>query len=124
MSTKLLNEDTFALLPDSVKSFLELVQHVSDSATAKTKKNIKTKLEKVNGFIEIPEKKKEIGDQFAQALVKNADMKVIAARCEEIMQSGALPRVEKNNGQIKISSCFHMTIYIDIVIRSYMDNHN
>jgi hypothetical protein len=76
------------LLPDPVRRFIELVQYVSDIAIARTRKDIVSELEEVEGFIEVPEKKQEIAKRFAQALIENADMEVIVARCEGLMRPG------------------------------------
>lgn len=61
------------------------------------KKVIESQLGRVKGFIEVPEKKKEIADLLAETLIGNKDMKIVIAKCEELIQSGVLPEQEKLN---------------------------
>lgn len=95
LSTEFYNKENVSILPDPVKRLLEHVQTVSDGATAKTKKDIESKLEKVEGFLEVQDKKKEINAQLTEALAENKDMKVIISKCEELMQSSVLPEAKQ-----------------------------
>ncbi len=76
---------------------MERIQAISDAATAKTKNDIRSKLARVDGFLEVPSKKKEIAIQLTEVLAKDEDMKVVAAKCEELMKSGVLPDIKKDN---------------------------
>ncbi|MGH9977848.1 MAG: hypothetical protein ACRD8Z_18735, partial [Nitrososphaeraceae archaeon] len=97
ISTEFCDKDALDILPDSVKKFLERIQAISDAASAKTKNDIKSKLARVEGFLEVPSKKKEIAIQLTEVLAKNEDMKVVVAKCEELMKPGILPEVMKDN---------------------------
>jgi hypothetical protein len=88
---------TIEILPDPVKNLFEYVQIVSDRATKEVKKDIESNLEKVEGFIQVQNKKKEIRVQLAKALAENKDMKVISLKCEELMNSDILPAKNINN---------------------------
>lgn len=95
LSTEFYNMENIEILPDPVRRFFERVQTVSDGATAKIKKDIESKLEKVEGFLEIQDKKKEINAQLTEALAENKDMMVIISKCEELMQSSVLPEAKQ-----------------------------
>ena len=95
LSTQFYNKDNISILPDPVKRLFERIQAVSDEATAKIKKDIESKLEKVEGFIEVQNKKKEIHTQLREALAQNNYMKIIISKCEELMQPGVLPEPEQ-----------------------------
>jgi len=73
------------------------LQTLTDAATSKTKNDIKPELEKVEGFLEVQYKKKEIATQLTEALAEDEDMRVIVAKCEELMRPGVLPRVRQVN---------------------------
>lgn len=98
LSTELYNEDNVSMLPDPLKRFFEHVQTISDAATEEIKNYIESDLEKVEGFLEVQQKKKEIATQLTETLVENEDMKEIIGKCQELMQPGVLPEVkEKDN---------------------------
>jgi hypothetical protein len=79
------NEDNFDIIPDAVRRLLAHVQDVANVATEDEGITIKSQLQEVEGFIEVPEKKKEILHQLAKVLREDKDMKVIIANCEELM---------------------------------------
>lgn len=95
LTTEFFNQENVLMLPSSVRKLFEYVQNVSDVATAKTKVDIKTKLEKVNGFIKVEDKKEEILEQFTEALVEDNDMGVVSSICDELMRPGVLPQVKR-----------------------------
>ncbi|MGH9986601.1 MAG: hypothetical protein ACRD8W_21875 [Nitrososphaeraceae archaeon] len=93
-------QDKDRLIPNDaepVKMFLERLQTLTDAATSKTKNDIKPELEKVEGFLEVQYKKKEIATQLTEALAEDEDMRVIVAKCEELMRPGVLPGVRQVN---------------------------
>jgi hypothetical protein len=85
------------MLPDPVKDLLERIQNVSEVAIMTTKKDIKSQLEKVDGFLDVQMKKREIARHLTDAIAENEDMKVIATKCEELMRPGVLPDVKQDN---------------------------
>jgi hypothetical protein len=95
LSTDFFNHENVLMLPVSVRKFFEYVQNVSDAATTKTKWDTEHQLEKVNGFINIQEKKKGILEQFTESLVEDKDMGVVSSKCDELMRPGALPKVKR-----------------------------
>jgi hypothetical protein len=103
LTTEFFNQEDVLILPSSVRKFFEYIQNVSDMATAKTKVDIKSKLEKVNGFIKVQEKKNEISKQFTEALLKNKNMGVVSSKCDELMRPGVLPQVKRGTHSNKKS---------------------
>lgn len=86
ISFEFYNRDTIDILPETIRNFFERVQTISEVAAAKRKKDIEFKLQKVEGFLEVETKKKEIATQLKDVLAENEVMKVIAAKCKELMQ--------------------------------------
>lgn len=97
ISTEFYNKDIAEFLPDPIRRFLERTQAISNAAAAKKKREIKSQLEKVEGFLEVEPKKKEIVKQLTEALAEDEDIKVLSSACEELMRSGILPEVNKND---------------------------
>ena len=94
ISTEFYNKDITEFLPDAIRRLLERIQAISNAAAAKKKNDIKSQLEKVEGFLEVEPKKIEIVKQLTEALAEYEDMKVIAMKCKELMRSGVLPEVK------------------------------
>lgn len=93
LSTEFHNKENIEILPSSIRTLFERIQTVSDQATAKLKKDIESRLEKVEGFIQVQDMKKEIHTQLMKALAENSDMKAISLKCEELMKPDALSKV-------------------------------
>ncbi|MGC1133753.1 MAG: hypothetical protein WA941_13085 [Nitrososphaeraceae archaeon] len=106
ISTELFNKDNFDLLPEPVKKFLTVVQNVTDEATSEVKETIETELSSVEGFIEVPDKEKEIADHLTEAISENEKMKEISSECESSLTIGAMAdiideteKAEEDNGE-------------------------
>ena len=98
VSTELFNRDNFDLLPASVKKFLTVIQNVTDKATCEAKQTIETELSKVEGFLEVPEKEREIADKLTEAISENEEMKLISSDCEYSTTVGAMADIiDKTN---------------------------
>ena len=57
--------------------------------------HIELRLEKVEGFLDVQDKKREIYSQLTEVLAENKDMKVIISKCEEMMQSDVQSEAKK-----------------------------
>jgi hypothetical protein len=90
ISTELFNKDNFDLLPESIKKFLTVIQNITDKATSEVKETIETELSDIEGFIEVPEKEKEIADRLTEAISEDEKMKVISSECEDSLTVGAM----------------------------------
>jgi hypothetical protein len=90
LSTKFYDKDAIKILPDPIRRLLEQIQIISDAAAAETKNKIRSELTRVEGFLEVPNRKNEIKTQLAQSLLENENMKTITKRCEELMRSTVL----------------------------------
>ena len=101
LSTEFYNGENIKILPDSVKRFFDHVQTVSDTAIAETKKDIESKLEKVEGFLEVQDEKKEIYTQLTGVLAENKDMRVIISKCEEMMQPDTRSEAKQTSGDVR-----------------------
>lgn len=73
------------------------IQTISDTATAKITNELKSQLKEVEGFLEVQRKKEEIAAQLTEAIAKNKDMKMIIARCKELMRPSALTEINQDN---------------------------
>ncbi len=95
LTTELFNQEDVLILPSPVRKFFEYIQKITDAATAKTKKDIETRLEKVIGFIIVEDKEEEILKHFSEALAEDKDMGIVSSKCDELMRPGVLPQVKR-----------------------------
>lgn len=77
------NYDRAIDLSTDVRRFLGHVQTVSNEASTNIKNDIKSKLEKVEGFLNVQDEKEKIYAQLAESLAENKDMEVIISRLDE-----------------------------------------
>jgi hypothetical protein len=96
LSAEFYNRNAIDILPTPVRWLLEHLQIVSDAAVAKTTNEARSKMTRVEGFLEVQYKKKEFKKELAKSLVENEDMKLIVTKCEELMRS-ELRRVGDDN---------------------------
>lgn len=97
ISTQFYNDESINILPDPIKSLFKHIQTISDTATAKITNELKSQLKEVEGFLEVQRKKEEIAAQLTEAIAKNKDMKMIIARCKELMRPSALTEINQDN---------------------------
>jgi hypothetical protein len=90
VSTELFNKDNFDLLPEPIRKFLAVIQNVTDTATSEVKETITNELSEVKGFLEVPEKEKEIAERLTEAISENEKMKAIVSECESSTTVGAM----------------------------------
>jgi hypothetical protein len=93
ISTELFNKDNFDLLPEPLKKQFILIQKITDDATEETKETITAELSKIEGFIDVTEKKEEITKRLADTLSRNDKMKEISSECETSQTIGAMANV-------------------------------
>jgi hypothetical protein len=85
ISIEFYNKDAIDILPTPVKTLLEHIQNISDAAAAKSMTEIRSRLTRVEGFLEVQNKKKEFKTQIAESLMGDEGMKKVSTKCEELL---------------------------------------
>jgi hypothetical protein len=85
----------FDILPPVVNKFLTCVQSIVNAATEHEEDTIIKEMEKIQGFLEVKEKKKDNTKRLARILAADKNMKVVIVKVTELMQPGVLPEVKK-----------------------------
>ena len=88
-------EEGFDTLPDAIKKVLIHIEAIVHVAIKPTKKEIIAEMEEVEGFLEVPEKKKQNADRLSKVLAGDNDMKIIISKFEELLQPGVLPEINQ-----------------------------
>jgi hypothetical protein len=76
--------DEIDLYPNGIRSLMLRVRKVRDDAAAKKEKEIESSQEKVEGFLDVSEKKKENIAAVKKAVAENKDIKELEAEAVEV----------------------------------------
>jgi hypothetical protein len=87
-------EEGFDTLPEAIKKVLIHIEAIAHIAIKPTKEEIISEMDEINGFLEVPEKKKNNSDRLSKVLAEDRDMKVIISKFQELLAPGVLPKTK------------------------------